>query len=84
MEAIPDLTDTIDLLLAEDGKVAVRYKTTGTHEGELLGIEPTGETVEVTSMAVVRVEDGKIAEWWNHPNRFDLFRQLGAIESPGE
>lgn len=84
IDAIPDLTDTIDMLLAEGDKVAVRYTTTGTHEGEFLGIEPTGEEVEVTSMAVIRVEDGQLAEWWNHPDRFGLFQQLGVVEPPGE
>jgi len=84
LEAVPDLTDTIDMLLAEDDRVAVRYTTAGTHEGEFLGIEPTGETVEVTSMAVVRVENGKIAEWWNHANRYELFQQLGVIDPPAE
>lgn len=84
LDAIPDLTDTIDMLLAEGDKVAVRYTTTGTHEGEFLGIEPTGEDVEITSMAVIRVEDGQLVEWWNHPNRFGLFQQLGVVEPPSE
>ncbi len=82
LEAIPDLTDTVEMLLAEDDKVAVRYTTTGTHEGELMGIEPTGNTVEVTSMAVVRIEDGKLAEWWNHPDRYGTFQQLGFLVIP--
>jgi steroid delta-isomerase-like uncharacterized protein len=82
LEAIPDLTDSIDLLLAEDDKVAIRYTTTGTHEGEFMGIEPTGESVEVTSMAVVRIEDGQIAEWWNHPDRFGTLQQLGFMVLP--
>jgi steroid delta-isomerase-like uncharacterized protein len=84
LEAVPDLTDTIDMLLAEDDIVAVRYTTTGTHEGEFLGIEPTGKTVEATSMAVVRVKNEELAEWWNHPNRYEVFKQLGVIDPPGE
>lgn len=84
LEAVPDLTDTIDMLLAEDDKVAVRYTTTGTHEGEFLGIEPTGKTVEATSIAVVRVKNEELAEWWNHPNRYEVFKQLGVIDPPGE
>lgn len=84
LEAVPDLSDTIEMLLAEDDKVAVRYTTTGTHEGAFRGIEPTGEAVEITSMAVVRIEDGDLTEWWNHPDRFGLFTQLGVVEPPGE
>lgn len=84
LEAIPDLTDTIDMLVAEDDTVAVRYTTTGTHEGEFFGIEPTGKEVQVTSMAVDRIENGEIVETWNHPDRFGLFQQLGLVESPLE
>lgn len=82
LEAMPDLEDTIDMLIADGDLIAVRYTTTGTHEGELLGIEPTGQTVAVTSMAVVRVADGELVEWWNHPDRFGLFQQLGLIDPP--
>lgn len=82
LDAIPDLEDTIEMLIADGERAAVRYTTTGTHEGEFRGIEPTGRTVELTSMAVVRVEGDEIVEWWNHPDRFGLYRQLGLIDPP--
>lgn len=82
LEALPDLRDEIEMLLVDGDRVAVRYKTSGTHEGEFLGIEPTQKQVEITSMAVVRIENGELVEWWNHPDRFGLFEQLGLIESP--
>lgn len=84
LEAVPDLTDSIDMLIAEDDRVAIRYTTTGTHDGEFLGLEPTGASVEVTSMAVVRIAGDEIVEWWNHPDQFELYRQLGLIEDPTE
>lgn len=84
LEAVPDLKDSIDMLIAEGDRVAVRYTTTGTHEGEFLGLDPTGASVEVTSMAVVRVDGDEIVEWWNQPDRFEFFRQLGLIEDPTE
>lgn len=84
LEAVPDLQDSIDMLIAEEDRVAIRYTTTGTHEGEFLGLDPTGASVEVTSMAVVRIDGDQIVEWWNQPDRFDFFRQLGLIEDPTE
>lgn len=84
LEALPDLEDRVEMLIAEGDRVAVRYTTTGTHEGAFLGIEPTGETVTITSMAVARVADGQIVEWWNHPDRFGLFEQLGLVDDPTE
>lgn len=62
--------------------VGVRYMTSGTHDGEFLRIETTEKEVEITLMALVWIEGGKIVEWWNHPDRFSLFNQLGFIESP--
>lgn len=82
IEAFPDLEDTVEMLFAADDRGAVRYTTTGTHEGAFRGIEPTGTAVEVTSVAIVRVEDGEIVEWWNHPDRFGLFHQLGLVTPP--
>lgn len=84
LEAVPDLQDSIDMLIAEGDRVAVRYTTTGTHEGEFLGIDPTGASVEVTSMALVRIDGDEIVEWWNQPDRFEFFRHLGLIEDPTE
>lgn len=82
LDALPDLRDEIEMLLVDGDRVAVRYTTSGTHEGEFLGIEPTGEQVEIASMAVVRIENGGIVEWWNHPDRFGVVEQLGLIEFP--
>lgn len=82
IEAVPDLEDSVDMLVAEEDHVAIRYTTTGTHQGEFLGLEPTGESVEVTSMAIVRVDGDEIAEWWNKPDRFEFFKQLGLIDDP--
>lgn len=72
------------MLIAERDRIAVQYTSTGTHEGEFFGIEPTGNEVEITSMGVDRIAHGEIVETWNHPDRFGLFQQLGLVESPLE
>ena len=43
--AFPDLTVTVEDMVAEGDKVAVRVVTHGTHQGELMGIAATGRTV---------------------------------------
>jgi predicted ester cyclase len=48
----------------------------------LLGIPPTGRTVEVTLVGIVRVEDGRFAEQWGGPDMLDLVRQLGGTIRP--
>jgi steroid delta-isomerase-like uncharacterized protein len=61
-EAFPDLTCTIEELIAEGDKVAYRWTMRGTHQGEIEGIAPTGRAVEVSGITIVRLEDGKIVE----------------------
>lgn len=83
-KAFPDLEVTGNEIITEDDTVAVRYSWRGTHQGELMGIEPTGKQVEGTGMVFVRFENGKVREDWIIDDSFGLFQQLGVVESPGE
>jgi steroid delta-isomerase-like uncharacterized protein len=62
LTAIPDLRVTTEDLVAEGDKVAVRRSYEGTHQGELLGIPATGKQLQVGSISIFRLVDGKIAE----------------------
>ncbi len=62
--AFPDYSATIDELIAEGDTVALRTTNRGTHEGDFLHLEPTGEQFEMESMVFARIEDGKVAERW--------------------
>lgn len=80
--AFPDLDVTTEDLIAEGDKVATRYTLTGTHQGPLMGIEPTGAEVEVEGISIGRLEDEKVVEGWSNIDIFGLMQQLGVIE-PG-
>lgn len=77
-----DLTWEIQAMHAGEGFVTTRLKATGTHCGELLGIEPTGESFDVTAMTLCRIEDGKISEWWSEWDFAGFLHQIGAIDAP--
>jgi predicted ester cyclase len=53
----------------------------GTHQGMFQGIQPTGKTINVTLIDIIRVEHGKFMEHWGGPDLFDLLKQLGATLS---
>jgi predicted ester cyclase len=72
----------VDGIVAEDDKVACRWTSTGTHEGDLFGIPPTGKSVKVTATVWYRVENGRLAEGWINRDDVGLMRQLGVIPSP--
>jgi steroid delta-isomerase-like uncharacterized protein len=79
-KAFPDLEIIIEDQIAEGDKVLTRFRTRGTHQGELWGIPPTGREVEITNMSMSRIEGGKMAEEWPAPDRLGMMRQLGVID----
>lgn len=77
--AFPDVEASIEDLIVEGDTVAVRYTWNGTHQGEVMGLEPTGRTVERSGMAFLRFEDGKRVEDWIIEDNLGLMQQLGAF-----
>lgn len=80
-EAFPDFDVTFEDIVAEGDRVAMRLTIRGTHEGELLGIDPRGTHVEFQNLIFHRMTDGRIAERWVQPDVLGLLQQLGAVES---
>lgn len=77
----PDLQVTLDDELSSGDKVVTRWTSRGTHQGELMGIAPTGNRVEVTAVGIWRVADGKIAEAWLVFDALGMMQQLGVASS---
>ncbi|CAN7687535.1 ester cyclase [Paenibacillus sp. LjRoot56] len=63
-------------LLAQEDRVYVRWKQTGTHIGEVDGFPPTGKPIVEIASAVYRVEDAKIVEYWIQIDREGIRAQL--------
>lgn len=80
--AFPDAAVEIEHLVGEGELLAVHRTLTGTHEGEIMGIEPTGAEVEIEGMAIYRFRDGEIVEEWQVIDMFGMLVQLGVIEPP--
>jgi steroid delta-isomerase-like uncharacterized protein len=79
--AFPDLRFDHEMLFATDEWVAHRWTFTGTHRGEVMGIDATGRQVAVDGLEVNRIADGKIAESWALSDSAGLLEQLGARPS---
>lgn len=76
LAAFPDLQHTIELILAEGNLVAAHQRWEGTHEGEFLGVAPTGNRVQFTSTAILRVHGDLIVEAWDEMDTGSILRQL--------
>lgn len=63
-------------------RVIARWTGTGTHTGELMGIDPTQREISVDAISIFRVADGKIAEEWTVWDALGLLQQVGAVPLP--
>ena len=78
LTAFPDLSNEILMVVAEGDLVAAHQRWRGTHSAEFLGVAATGKAVEFTSTAILRVEDGMIAEAWDEVDFLGLRSRLGS------
>jgi steroid delta-isomerase-like uncharacterized protein len=79
--AFPDLHVTVEDVIAEGDKIVQRWTGHGTHQGELMGIPPTGNHVSVAGITISRFEDGKVSEEWEVYDMMGMMQQLGVIPS---
>lgn len=80
--AFPDLRMTIEDIIAEGDKVAIRTVSHGTHKGDLMGIAPTGRAVTINEQHFVRFANGKIVEHWGVEDNLGMMQQLGVVKAP--
>src|SRR5215204_6030446 len=83
-QGFPDVISTIEDLIAEGDKVVARWRSRATHQGDYMGIAPSGKEVEFTGISVYRIEGNKIAESWTVEDELGLMRQIGAFPEPGQ
>lgn len=74
----PDYRITIEDLIAEEDRVAIRWTFRGTHMGEFMGIAPTRKQVTMRAIAIYHFSGGKVTDiWWNY-DAAGLIQQLAA------
>lgn len=74
----PDMQETVEDMISEGDKVVGRFLMRGTHRSEFMGVAPTGRSVTMSGIDVVRVAGGKISEFWYAEQMLELMQQLGA------
>lgn len=77
----PDLRFEVEDLVVADDRAVARWRTTGTHTGDLAGMPATGKQTSVTGITINRVEAGQVVETWSEWDNFGLMQQLGV--APG-
>jgi steroid delta-isomerase-like uncharacterized protein len=83
LTAFPDLHVMIEDMIAEGDRVVVRMTMRGTQQGAFGSIPPTGKQVAISTIDIVRIEGGKIAEEWGIDDMLGMLQQLGLVPAMG-
>ncbi|GAB3260738.1 ester cyclase [Nocardioides dilutus] len=80
LEAFPDLHMNVEDVVADGDKAVARVTTTGTHRGDFMGIPPTGSTVDMQLIDIMRFDGaGQVCEHWGVADMLSLMQQLGVV-----
>jgi predicted ester cyclase len=80
--AFPDLAMEVHDMFGAQDKVVTRWTMRGTHQGEFLGLAPTGRRAEFDGIAIDVMRNGQRVGGWAQFDRLGLLVQLGAVD-PG-
>jgi len=79
--SFPDWTEQVEETIADRNLVVVRFTSRGTNLGDFLGNPPTGNHVQISEVAIFRLQGGRIVEQWVYPDILSMQRQLGTSDA---
>ena len=78
-DSFADLRHDVQQILPSGDHVTVRLVTHATHRGTYEGIAATGRQVAVGAIHIMRIDGGRIVEWWAAEDDLGLLRQIGGV-----
>jgi steroid delta-isomerase-like uncharacterized protein len=80
LAAFSDFRVEVDEPIVDGDRAAQEWKVTGTHDGELMGIPPTGRSISLSGCGVaVLGDDGLLRRGANYWNAAAMLQQLGVM-----
>ena len=79
----PDMHLVEEDMIADGDKVAARFRLIGTNTGPMMGMPPTGKSVDITATGIFRIVDGKATDNWVNLDAMGMMQQLGVIPARG-
>ena len=77
LNVFPDAKVKVEDIFEAGDKVVYRWKGTGTHKGDFLGIKATGKKVTIEGITIARVKNNQIVETWRQFDLIGAMAQLG-------
>ncbi|MDX1547523.1 MAG: ester cyclase [Rhodothermales bacterium] len=82
LDAFPDAHVVLEDVLEDEDRAAARYTMTATHTGAFMGHPPTGRSVTLPGLSILRFEGGQVAERWAQADLLGLMQQIGPQAVP--
>jgi predicted ester cyclase len=79
LRVYPDIHLTVDDVIAQGDKVVARNTVTGTHQGEFMGVAPTGKPVTYNEIFIFRFAAGRVVETWGVVDVYAQMKQIGVL-----
>jgi steroid delta-isomerase-like uncharacterized protein len=76
---VPDIRFQVEDLIAENDRVTIRWKWSGTHSGTLNGIPASNKKVLNEGIAIYELHGGKVARAWLQTDRLGFLQQIGVV-----
>jgi len=76
LDAFPDANYVIEDTIIAGDRIVIRWDCTATHRGKFLGVDPTGQPIEITGITIFKLANGKIVRLWNNWDTYGLMQQL--------
>ena len=80
-KAFPDYNGEIENIVVEGDMVSIHFSWTGTHQGEFMGVSPTGKTIKRRTADVLKVSNGLISEHWGIVDQLEMLKSLDLVRS---
>ena len=79
LQGFPDIQWTIEDLVAERDRVAVRWTWQATHQNAFRGFPATQKQVTDKAVAIYQFKNNKIIHAWIETDRLGVLQQIGAV-----
>lgn len=80
--AFPDLHVTVQDAFESGDQVVIRWSVSGTHDGDHLGVPPSGKRMTTTGITIAKFSGDKIIEGWDSWDQLEMLKAIGAISVP--
>jgi steroid delta-isomerase-like uncharacterized protein len=79
IEALSESTMSIEDTIMTDEKMLFRWRSEGTHTGDLLGVPATNARISIRGVTIIHVTHGRVKEMWDYVDLLGVMQQLGVV-----